>query len=194
MADQEGEEKVGPGKGKKQGLMTGKYKWYVVGALGLIAVLVFVFVRRSNANAAGSTTTGATTAMDPATQAALQSALQAQSAAGYSYQAATGPQGVQGIQGPAGPAGPAGPTGPTGKTGPAGPAPKPVPKPAPKPPPPKPAPTGSNTRWYTVKSGDTLSKIASRYGISWQTLYASNRGAVGSNPNLIHPGLRLKIP
>jgi nucleoid-associated protein YgaU len=193
MPDPAGEEKVGPGSNKKQGLITGKYKWYVVGGLGLIAVLVFVFVRRSNANASGGTTGGATTAMDPATQAALQSALQGQAAAGYAYQASTGPQGVPGPAGPAGPPGPSGATGPTGKPPPiAKPQPmKPAPKPTPKPP-----PTGSNTRYYTVKAGDSLSKIASQFHVSggWQTLYASNRNAVGSNPNLIHPGLRLKIP
>ena len=107
------------GKGKKPGLMTGKYKWWVVGGLGLIAVLVFFFVSRSNASSSSSPAGGvSTTSMDPATQAALQSALQGQSAAGYAYQAATGPQGVQG---PAGPAGPAGAKGATGPKGPAGP-------------------------------------------------------------------------
>lgn len=177
----------GDGKkpGKKGGLLTGKYKWYVVGGLGLIAVLVFVFVRKSNANATSDTGGGVTTAMDPSTQAALQSALQGQGAAGYAYQAATGPQGVPG---PTGPAGAVGKTGPTGKTGAAG---KPAPKPAPKP-----AGTGTNQRTYVVKSGDSLSKIASQFHISggWQKLYSTNRGVVGSNPNLIHPGLRLKIP
>jgi LysM repeat protein len=189
VQESQGNEKV-PKKGKGQ-LLTGKYKWYVVGGLGLIAVLVFVFVRKSNANASGGNgTTGATTAMDPATQAALQSALQGQSAAGYSYQAATGPQGVPGPAGPAGPAGAAGAAGKAGAPGPAG-------KPAPKPPAPKPAPKPASTaHYYTVKSGDSLSKIASQFHIAggWQALYNSNRSAVGSNPNLIHPGLRLKIP
>jgi nucleoid-associated protein YgaU len=188
MADPEGEQKAAPpGKGKKGGLMTGKYKWYVVGGLGIIAVLVFFFTRRSNANSAGTGTGTGTTAMDPSTQAALQSALQGQSAAGYAYQAATGPQGVQG---PAGPAGPAGAKGATGAKGPAGTGGKPgTPgKPAPKP--------ASNAHFYTVKAGDSLSKIASQFHVSggWQTLYHNNRSAVGSNPNLIHPGLRLKIP
>lgn len=195
MADQPSTEANSPsgGKpgGKKQGLMTGKYKWWVVGGLGIIAVLVFFFTRRSNANASAGTGTGTgTTAMDPATQAALQSALQGQSAAGYAYQAATGPQGVQGPAGPAGPAGAAGAKGATGPKGPAGTGGKPgTPgKPAPKP--------ASNARFYTVKAGDSLSKIASQFHVSggWQTLYHNNRSAVGSNPNLIHPGLRLKIP
>lgn len=185
MAEPEGEKKV-PDTKKKGGLLTGKYKWYVVGALGLIAVLVFVFVRKSNANASADTGGGVTTALDPATQAALESSLQAQTAAGYAYQAATGPQGVPGPTGPAGPAGPTGKTGPAGKPGTPG---KPAPKPAPKP------KTGTNQRTYVVKSGDSLSKIAAQFGIrDWHTLYAANRGVVGSNPNMIHPGLRLKIP
>jgi nucleoid-associated protein YgaU len=171
-------------KGKKQGLMTGKYKWWVVGGLGLIAVLVFFFVSRSNASTSAPAGGVSTTAMDPATQAALQSALQGQSAAGYAYQAATGPQGVQGPAGPAGPAGPKGPAGTAGKPGPKGPAAK-LPK----------ASGHPQTQFYTVRAGDSLSKIASQFKVSggWQHLYSMNRGAVGSNPNLIHPGLRLKI-
>ncbi len=49
-------------------------------------------------------------------------------------------------------------------------------------------------RTYAVKSGDNLSVIAARYGLTWQQLYHANRGRVGDNPNLIHPGLKLKIP
>jgi LysM repeat protein len=180
--EQEGNQKV-----PKKGLMTGKNKWYVVGGLGLIAVLVFVFVRKSNSNAAGGTTSATgTTAMDPATQAALQSALQAQSAAGYTYQAATGPQGVPG------PTGPAGPAGAVGKTGPAGPAGK-TPT-VPSKPPPK-ASGQKQSQYYTVKAGDSLSKIAAQFHISggWQSLYNTNRSVVGSNPNMIHPGQRLKV-
>jgi LysM repeat protein len=171
----------------KKGLMTGKYKWYLVGGLGLIAVLVFVFVRKSNANSSGTAAaTGSTTAMDSATQAALQSALQGQSAAGYTYQAATGPQGVQGPAGPAGPAGTIGKTGPAGKPGTSG---------KPGTPAPKPASGHQQTQYYTVKAGDTLSKIAAANHIAggWQSLYSTNRSVVGSNPNLIHPGQRLKI-
>ena len=47
---------------------------------------------------------------------------------------------------------------------------------------------------YTVKSGDTLSGIASRYGINWNRIYAENRGVIGGNPNLIQPGQTYKIP
>ena len=69
------------------------------------------------------------------------------------------------------------------------------PKPADKPKPaeekkdPKPEP-----KTVTVKSGDTLSKIAAAHGISWQKLYELNKGVVGGNPNLIRPGQELKLP
>lgn len=181
----DGLDKKTPPGGKKGGLMTGKYKWYVVGGLGLIAVLVFVFVRKSNANSSGGTPGAASTAMDPSTQAALQSALQGQSAAGYAYQAATGPPGVAGPTGPAGPAGATGAKGPAGTPGVPG-------KPAPKP---TTAKGQTQTQYYTVRAGDSLSKIASQFHVAggWQSLYASNRAAVGSNPNMIHPGLRLKV-
>ncbi|MBC7461297.1 MAG: LysM peptidoglycan-binding domain-containing protein [Thermoleophilia bacterium] len=46
---------------------------------------------------------------------------------------------------------------------------------------------------YTVVAGDTLSSIATRHGTTWQKLYATNKAAVGSNPNMIHPGLKLKL-
>lgn len=47
---------------------------------------------------------------------------------------------------------------------------------------------GSSTRVYTVRSGDTLSDIASRLGTSWTSLKAKN-GI--SNANLIYPGQTL---
>lgn len=47
---------------------------------------------------------------------------------------------------------------------------------------------GSSTRAYTVRSGDTLSGIASRLGTSWTSLKAKN-GI--SNANLIYPGQTL---
>jgi len=55
----------------------------------------------------------------------------------------------------------------------------------------------SSTRTYTVKSGDSLSAIAeSEMGDAkrWPELYEANKDAVGKNPDLIHPGLELKIP
>ena len=55
----------------------------------------------------------------------------------------------------------------------------------------------TSTRTYVVKSGDTLSDIAqSEMGDAkrWPELYEANKDAVGKNPDLIHPGLELKIP
>ena len=46
---------------------------------------------------------------------------------------------------------------------------------------------------YTVKSGDTLSGIAAKYGMNWQELYAKNKFVIGNNPNLIKPGQVLTI-
>ena len=47
---------------------------------------------------------------------------------------------------------------------------------------------------YTVKSGDSLSKIAGHYpGVSWQEIFEANRDTI-SDPNLIHPGQQLRIP
>ncbi|MEU0738899.1 peptidoglycan DD-metalloendopeptidase family protein [Streptomyces sp. NPDC006134] len=53
----------------------------------------------------------------------------------------------------------------------------------------------SDARTYTVKSGDYLSKIADEQNVSggWKKLYADNREAVGADPSLIHPGLKLVI-
>lgn len=183
-ADPAGNEKVKLGK---KGMLTGKNKWYVIGGLGILAVLVFFFVSRSNSNAAPGTATTTGTSMDPATQAALQSALQGQSAAGYAYQASTGPQGVEG---PTGPQGKTGKTGPRGKTGKKAPKPKNVP--------PRRGPVHNRpgkTQFYMVRPGDTLSKIASSHHVSggWHSLYSMNRNVVGSNPNVIHPGQRLKL-
>lgn len=48
---------------------------------------------------------------------------------------------------------------------------------------------------YSVVSGDTLAKIAAEHSIGggWQQLYAANRSAVGANPSVIRPGLKLKL-
>jgi len=56
------------------------------------------------------------------------------------------------------------------------------------------APTGGKT--YTVKSGDSLSKIAKQfYGDAgkWKKIHAANADKI-PNPDLIHPGLQLTIP
>ena len=45
----------------------------------------------------------------------------------------------------------------------------------------------------TVRSGDTLSTIAARFGTTWQDLFRHNRGRI-DDPNLIYPGQRLHVP
>ena len=66
--------------------------------------------------------------------------------------------------------------------------------PAPQPStPPAPAPgTGPAAGSYTVRSGDTLSGIAARHGVSLSALTAANPQI--RNPNLIHPGQKINIP
>ncbi|WP_436771944.1 transglycosylase family protein [Yinghuangia sp. YIM S09857] len=48
---------------------------------------------------------------------------------------------------------------------------------------------------YLVKTGDTLSQIASAHDVAggWQALYTKNQGVVGSNPDLIFPGQKLAL-
>jgi hypothetical protein len=48
---------------------------------------------------------------------------------------------------------------------------------------------------YTVKSGDTLAKIASAQHVKggWRALFQLNRSTIGGNPNLIFPGQRLAL-
>ncbi|MEV7144295.1 M23 family metallopeptidase [Streptomyces tauricus] len=51
------------------------------------------------------------------------------------------------------------------------------------------------TRTYAVRSGDSLSKIADTQDVSggWKKLYSDNRTAIGGDPSLIHPGLKLAL-
>jgi hypothetical protein len=46
---------------------------------------------------------------------------------------------------------------------------------------------------YTVREGDTLSRIAARHGTTWQRLYAANKSVIGGDPNLIMPGQQLQL-
>ncbi|UUU29226.1 M23 family metallopeptidase [Streptomyces sp. CA-210063] len=48
---------------------------------------------------------------------------------------------------------------------------------------------------YSVKVGDYLAKIADEQDVEggWKRLYSDNRAAIGSDPSLIHPGLKLSI-
>lgn len=52
----------------------------------------------------------------------------------------------------------------------------------------------SGAACYVVKSGDTLSSIAARYGTTVNAIYQSNRTTIGPDPNLIVPGQKLYIP
>jgi nucleoid-associated protein YgaU len=46
---------------------------------------------------------------------------------------------------------------------------------------------------YTVVSGDSLSKIGAKYGVSWQKIFEANRDKL-SDPDKIQPGQELTIP
>ena len=47
---------------------------------------------------------------------------------------------------------------------------------------------------YTVKGGDSLSKIAASLGLSWRDIYELNKSVIGGDPNLIRPGQVLNLP
>ncbi len=47
---------------------------------------------------------------------------------------------------------------------------------------------------YEVKSGDSLSKIASKYpGMTWNKIYEANKDVI-KDPNKVFPGQKIKIP
>lgn len=66
-----------------------------------------------------------------------------------------------------------------------------APKAAPAKPAAKKAPAKPKLKTYTVKSGDTLSEIGAKYGVSYQSIAKLN-GI--DNPDLIFPGQVFKIP
>jgi nucleoid-associated protein YgaU len=54
----------------------------------------------------------------------------------------------------------------------------------------------SSGQTYTVKSGDSLSKIAKHFygdANAWHRIYEANRDKI-KNPDLIHPGQEFTIP
>lgn len=54
-----------------------------------------------------------------------------------------------------------------------------------------------SNKTYTVKSGDSLWKIAASLlgdGSKWNKIYEANKTVIGGNPNLIQPGQVLTIP
>lgn len=73
-----------------------------------------------------------------------------------------------------------------------------VPPPPPPPPSPPPPPPPPQERWYTVKPGDTLSKIAGYPDIygdpsKWPLIYKANLDRI-KDPNVLWPGTKLRIP
>ncbi|MGI8551748.1 MAG: LysM peptidoglycan-binding domain-containing protein [Dehalococcoidia bacterium] len=54
-----------------------------------------------------------------------------------------------------------------------------------------PAASAASGRTYTVQAGDTLAKIAGRYGVSTQDLISTN---IDIDPDTIRPGQGLKLP
>ena len=46
---------------------------------------------------------------------------------------------------------------------------------------------------YVVVKGDSLSKIGQKYGVAWKDIYELNKDII-KDPDLIHPGWKLKIP
>ena len=57
-------------------------------------------------------------------------------------------------------------------------------------------PAADDKEYYTVKSGDSLSKIAKeKYGDAqqWPKIHKANMDQI-SDPNLIHPGQKIVIP
>ena len=55
------------------------------------------------------------------------------------------------------------------------------------------AAAGGGEHTSTVESGDNLSKIASKYGTTWQAIFEANKDQI-SDPDMIHPGQELRIP
>lgn len=52
---------------------------------------------------------------------------------------------------------------------------------------------GPGSTTYTVQSGDSLSKIGSKHGVSWQKIFDANRDKL-DDPDKIQPGQELTIP
>lgn len=68
-------------------------------------------------------------------------------------------------------------------------------RPSPSAPRPAPAPS-TTTRDYTIKSGDSLSKIAKEfYGNAgdWRKIFEANKDKI-KDPNMIFPGQKIIIP
>jgi len=60
-----------------------------------------------------------------------------------------------------------------------------------------PGATETKTKTYTVDSGDNLSAIAKQElgdANRWREIYELNKDLIGDNPDLIQPGMELKLP
>lgn len=59
-----------------------------------------------------------------------------------------------------------------------------------------PAPAPAEDGQWTVREGDTLDQLAAALAVpgGWPALYALNRSAIGDDPDLIQPGLVLRLP
>ncbi len=58
-------------------------------------------------------------------------------------------------------------------------------------------PTENKAKTYTVDSGDNLSAIAKQElgdANRWREIYELNKEVIGKNPDLIQPGMELKLP
>jgi nucleoid-associated protein YgaU len=58
-------------------------------------------------------------------------------------------------------------------------------------------PKETKTKTYTVDSGDNLSAIAKQElgdANRWREIYELNKDVIGDNPDLIQPGMELKLP
>jgi nucleoid-associated protein YgaU len=53
---------------------------------------------------------------------------------------------------------------------------------------------GGGGETYTVKSGDSLSKIGQHHGVAWREIYEANKDVIGDDPDKIKPGQTLRIP
>jgi LysM repeat protein len=52
---------------------------------------------------------------------------------------------------------------------------------------------GGGGETYTIKSGDTLSKIGHHHGVSWQEIFEANKDTI-KDPDKIFPGQTIRIP
>jgi LysM repeat protein len=55
------------------------------------------------------------------------------------------------------------------------------------------SPALAHTGEHRVDAGDTLSRLATAHGTSWQSIYAENRGSIGADPNRLRIGQTLVI-